>query len=265
MIGIVAAMRQEVSYFLVDLAFEPIPGPDGVNLFASRNVPGVVLAQGGMGRENAELTTRLVIDEFDPDVIVSAGFAGGASPGAKSGDIFICRRVMALTGPSENWAGEEPMSRTLIDDDVMLRFDSAAAIGGRWGTCISVDEIVADPGQKRWLGQAHGADVIDLESYWVCNVAAARNVASMVVRCVMDPMVQGLPDFISKLPGRRSAGSGRGSFASAALAALRHPWAYLTVLRLVWQMQSARRNLARALSAIAATNEGMPSHRPDPI
>ena len=260
MIGIVAAIGREISDFSRVGKFDVVTGPEGVKFLESAHLPNVVLAEGGPGRDRAQQATKLLVDEYDPDLIVSAGFAGAAKPGARSGDLFICNRILALCGPPTTWNREGPRSRTLIDEGLMIRLSEAidrVAGGCAWGDCVKVDQIVHSRALKRWIGEIFGADVIDMESYWVSEVAAERGLPHMVVRSVMDPMEQSLPTFVMEATRQersRTLISGARHLAS-------NPTDLVPLLRLWHQVHRASRRLTDVLSAVVTAEAWTPAYR----
>ena len=260
MIGIVAAIGREISDFTRVGAFDLVTGAEGVRFFESAHLPNVVLAEGGVGRDRAQQATRLLIDEYEPDLIVSAGFAGAAKPGARSGDLYICSRILALCGPPTTWTREGPRSRPLIDEGLMIRLSEAiggVAGGCSWGGCITVDQVVHSPALKRWIGESFGADVIDMESFWVSEVATERGLPHLVVRSVMDPMEQSLPNFVMEATEQE----GLRTLASGASHMLSNPTDLFPLLRLWRQVRRASRRLNDVLAAVVTAEAWTPAYR----
>ena len=260
MIGIVAAIGREISDFSRVGKFDPVTGPEGVRFFESARLPNVVLAEGGAGRDKTQRATRLLVDEYDPDLIVSAGFAGAAKPGARPGDLYVCSRILALCGPPTTWGKGGPMSRTLIDEGLMIRLSEAiggVAGGCAWGKSVTVDQIVHSRALKRWIGESFGADVIDMESYWVSEVAVERGLPHMVVRSVMDPMEQNLPTFVTKATEQEKSRTLWGG----ARHVLGNPSDLVPLFRVWHQVRRASRRLTDVLAAVVTAEAWTPAYR----
>ena len=264
MIGIVTAIREEVSDFLRQGGFQPADGPvngdRSVHFFESRQMPDVVVVEGGMGRENAERATRLLTDRYGPDLIVSAGFAGAVKPGAKAGDLVMCSQVWSLPGPASFWSEDSAECRTLVDQRLMDSLTEAVgSVDGkcRWGSCLTVDQFVYNNDLKGWIGDTFAVDVIDMESYWVSTVAAEKNLPHVVVRTVLDPMEQRLPPFISEAAADKR--SRTVLKASAHLA--RHPGDLRKLIAITGQVRRARARLAGALRVIVTAESWAPAYQ----
>ena len=201
MLAIIAAFHQEVGDYLKSHRFSVAERHDYLRLYQSDMKPDVVVIEGGVGREKAEEATRLSIESYRPDYIVSAGFAGGARQGVKAGDLFLCDRLFSLQGPAPFWqpgsANERSMEELDAADDLVDGRDGARedySVGG----CMSVPDLASGAQMKAWIGATFPVGIIDMESYWVSETAAAHGIRHMVVRSVLDPLEQTLPAFVGK-------------------------------------------------------------------
>lgn len=260
MIGVVTAIGREVEDFLRQGGFQVAEVRDGVRFFESTTMPEVVLVEGGMGREKAEHATHQLIDRSSPDLIVSAGFAGAVRPGARPGDMFICNRIWALPGPATYWTEDAAQSRTLIDEPLMESLTEALgslAGGCRWGNCLTVDQFVYNHDLKGWIGQTFAVDVIDMESYWVSEVASASDLPHLVVRTVLDPMEQRLPPFVSEAAAHQKART----VLKGAAHVIRHPGDLGKLVKVSGQVRKASQRLADVLSAVVTAEAWTPAYR----
>jgi adenosylhomocysteine nucleosidase len=57
----------------------------------------VVLAESGIGKVNAAMTTTLLIDHFQPRAVLFTGIAGGINPDLAPGDLVIGQRPSSMT------------------------------------------------------------------------------------------------------------------------------------------------------------------------
>ncbi len=239
MLGIVAAFKEEVSEYLARGRFRLVERNGPYRFYRARRGPAAALALGAVGKRGATEATRHLVENYGPRLVVSAGFAGAVRPDLDTGDVFVCDRVLSMEGPPASWAVENANERLLSRDS------STAKNGARPIGCVSVSQFVQSTPMKAWLGKVLRVGVIDLESYWVTDVAAAHDVPHAVVRVVLDPMDHAMPDFLagSMRPG---AGSAR---ARAVRYALRRPHRVGGLLRLSAQVKLARRSLADYLDS----------------
>ena len=239
MLGIVAAFKEEVSEYIARGRFRLVERSGPYQFYRARRGPAAALVLGAVGKRGAREATGHLLDNYGPRLVVSAGFAGAVRPDLNTGDVFVCDRVLSMEGPPASWTVENANERLLS------RGSSAANNGARPMGCVSVSQFVRSAPMKAWLGKVLRVGVIDLESYWVTDVAASHGVPHAVVRVVLDPMDRAMPDFLadSMRPG---AGSAR---VKALCYALRRPHRVGGLLRLSSQVKLARRSLADYLTS----------------
>ena len=89
----------------------------------------IVLAQTGIGKVNAAITTTLMIEHFKPAEIVFSGIAGGIDPTLNPGDIVIGTHVtyhdfgMAEDSGMQYWATKNPA--TMLENPISFVCDTA--------------------------------------------------------------------------------------------------------------------------------------------
>jgi adenosylhomocysteine nucleosidase len=92
----------------------------------------VVLAQTGVGKVNAAITTTLMLEHFKPKEIIFSGIAGAVDPALQPGDIVIGTDITyhdfgALTDDKmEYWATKNPL--TNLANPVKFKCDSMLVI-----------------------------------------------------------------------------------------------------------------------------------------
>jgi len=178
----------------------------------------MVLVCGGMGAEAARRAAEAIISLYRPEVVISAGFAGGLDPALQVGYILTPRHV--------------------IDANDGSRTDS----GFGDGVLISFGEI-ADLEQKAKLGRTYGAQALDMEAAAVARSAEVHGVKFLACKVISDASGSSLP------PIGRFIGS-NGKF--HALKFLAHiavrPWLWSGVQRLASDSAMAAGKLCQALT-----------------
>ena len=201
MLGIVSAFKEEVGDYLSAGRFRP-DGRDGaLRYYRSAVEPDVVVLEGAVGRERASEATSSMIERFEPHLIVSAGFAAGAQEGLNPGDLFLCDTLMSIDGPAALWPTKTPETKSLSGMAMAdsLVHDLNGAHSYTVGACLSVPELMSGRSMKGWIGDTFPVSVIDMESYWVSEVASSHHLPHLVVRCVLDPVGQTLPPLVGAL------------------------------------------------------------------
>lgn len=187
-IGLVFAMAIEADAFdrrVTERAEVRGAGPT----FHEGRVAGVRVAWcvSGIGREAATRAARLLIAGHGPQLIVSAGFAGGLDPSLERGSVVRPRAVVAeAAGP-----------RILLASLGPARADGPLL--------VSVEAIAATAACKRGLAKRTGAALVDMETHAVARVATEAGLPCVAVRVISDDAAQELPADVTALARPQSA------------------------------------------------------------
>ncbi len=166
----------------------------------------IAMILAGAGQHNARRATEILIDGHHPTRVVSAGFAGGLSPTLQRNDILIADRLLNLDG------GE-------LSVELPPGLAAAATQPGvRRGTLLTVDRVIRTPHDRQALFRRTRALGVDMETFAVAEVCAARQVAFSSIRVTNDAADQALPRDVEHLLAQKTAAARLG----AALGALLH-------------------------------------------
>ncbi len=149
--------------------------PD-VRWSATTSIRGVeaVLVANGAGRPAAAAGARTALAKNRFRAVISTGFAGALDPSLAVGNILVAHTV--LCGDRE-YCGSVPL---VCPPDV------------RWGSLLTVDEVVQSSPAKRELAK-RGAQAVDMEAASVAAVAAEHELPFYCVRAISDLAEQDLP------------------------------------------------------------------------
>ncbi|NOH64154.1 5'-methylthioadenosine/S-adenosylhomocysteine nucleosidase [Vibrio sp. RE88] len=93
-IGIIGAMEQEVSILKQAIENCKEVSKAGCTFFSGQlNGVDVVLLQSGIGKVAAAIGTTVLLDEYQPDVVINTGSAGGFDSTLNLGDVVISTEV----------------------------------------------------------------------------------------------------------------------------------------------------------------------------
>ncbi|UCG51821.1 MAG: 5'-methylthioadenosine/adenosylhomocysteine nucleosidase [Candidatus Latescibacterota bacterium] len=173
----------------------------------------VALAEAGIGKVNAAVTTTLLIEHFRPGEIIFTGIAGGLNPVLQPGDIVIGARtaqhdysLLTADGP-HNVGTKNPISGDrnpvfFAADARLLRLAKEAsthaklkripAVGGERtpriveGVIATGDAFIASDPKKKELRDRLGADAVEMEGAAVAQVCFQFGVPCLVVRSISD-------------------------------------------------------------------------------
>ena len=95
MIGIIGAMDQEIAMLLDKMTLQS-EKTIANSVFFQGTLEGkeVVLLKSGIGKVNAAMSTAILHESYQPDVIINTGSAGGLDPSLSIGDLVISDRVV---------------------------------------------------------------------------------------------------------------------------------------------------------------------------
>lgn len=138
----------------------------------------------GVGKDAAIRGARLTIEGHRPKLVVAAGLCGGLASDLARGEVVVASSVTRLGGAE----------RQLSQASELL------AVGRhRQVRVVTADQVVDTPEAKRDLRTATAADVVDMESWWIADVAEAEDTPWAVVRSVSDTADERIPQDVAKL------------------------------------------------------------------
>ena len=95
MIGIIGAMEEEVTILKRKLNDMNEINIAHVKFYVGTlNHKEVVLTQSGIGKVNASISTTLLIEKFNPEVVINTGSAGALDKTLSIGDILVSNHVL---------------------------------------------------------------------------------------------------------------------------------------------------------------------------
>jgi adenosylhomocysteine nucleosidase len=226
-LAIVAALEREVSSFVKPwLVREREFNGREFRFFENDQA---VLVCGGIGAEAAKRATEAVIALYQPESILSAGYAGALDRNLEVGGVVRPSRVIDANG------------------------ETVAEISGMPSAILVSHSRIADTSQKAKLANSYGAVAVDMEAASVARVAHAASIAFGVVKVISD-------EYDAKLPEMDRFVTTNGEFRAVAFAlhlAVR-PWLWATVTQLAKNTASASTVLAQELSKTIAQIEATP-------
>ena len=197
-VAIIGAMDAEINEYIKNIShpknkqycdFEVTAG----NLGKYR----LIISKSGVGKVNSSVTAQYIIDKYHPKYIINTGIAGALSPDLKAGDIIIAQKmvqhdfdVTAFGNPKgymDN--GIEPDKPTFYysDKDLINYFiEKSKNKNLKTGTIATGDIFVADKNTKNAIKKEFGANLVDMESAAIAQVAQKNNIPVIVLRTVSD-------------------------------------------------------------------------------
>jgi len=215
-VAIIAALEREVSPLVRDWQFCRTEYLGRRFKFYEKD--GTVLVCAGIGAEAARRVTEAVISLYQPNCVISAGFAGGLDPRFVVGQVLTPRYV--------------------IDANDGSRTD----LGFGEGTLVSFGSV-ANGEQKARLSEAYGAQAVDMEAAAVARSAEIHGVRFLACKAISDTLDSPMPpieQFVQPNGRLRTLGF-------VAHVAVR-PWLWTRVMKLARDAKIASDKLCEALS-----------------
>lgn len=229
--AIVAALEREAAALIRSCSI--VHRPYAGRTFRFFEQGSSVVVCGGIGPEAARRATEAVIECYQPESVLSVGFAGALDPELRVADVVIPSRVVDLQDGST------------VQTEMGL------------GTLISCS-FVADSEQKARLARSYKAHAVDMEAAAVARAAATRSVRFAAIKVISDEIA------FAMLPLDRFIAAD-GSFRTAAFVffvSLR-PWLWPRAVRLARNSRRAANALCRELERLQAGPALFPQLEPE--
>lgn len=210
-IAVVVAMRRELETLLTRFRGQRV---NGVEFF---EIEHAVIVVGGIGRSAARRAAEAVMKTYEPAVLISAGIAGALTATLKVGDVV---------------QGSE-----VVDAESGARFRTS---GGE-SVIVSVS-AVNGPEEKRLLADRYRADVVDMESAGIAEVARERGIEFSAVKAISDELEFEMPPVAGFVDANGQFETAR----FAAYVAMRPKW-WSAVRHLNANSRTASMNLSHAV------------------
>jgi adenosylhomocysteine nucleosidase len=174
----------------------------------------VVLAELGIGMNNAAMTTQKMLDRYNPKAVIVSGIAGAIDSTVEIGDIVVCRLWSAhdygyigaegfmARGTKVALPGVDSITRVSVfevDDSLFATVElltgealDIGAIGDRQprlrvgGAGVSGNTFIDSEEKRLWLNSEFGAMITDMESAAVAQVCAVNGVPFIAFRSASD-------------------------------------------------------------------------------
>ena len=196
MIGIIGAMDIEVNYFKEVIENPQVKTISGIDFYSG--VIGdqqVVVAKCGIGKVFAAICAEAMILNYNPDVIINTGAAGGLSPELNITDIAVATAVVQHdmdTSPLGDPVG-------LVSGINMIEFPADKEYGDKLvsaaeslglncvrGVIASGDTFVATNEQRAKIRGNFNAIACEMEGASVGHVCYVNQVPFVIVRSISD-------------------------------------------------------------------------------
>ncbi len=192
-IGIIVAMEKELNLLtpmIADKNEEEIGGIGYIKGELSGHQ--VVVCQCGIGKVNSAIRTLSLIENFQPELIINTGVAGGADKSVHVLDIFIAEGVAY----HDVWCGPGTDYGAAAGFDVIMKTDKEVVdvcrkvLGGeklKYGLICSGDKFICKASEISEIKNFFpDALAVDMESASIGQVCIMKGVPFNIIRVISD-------------------------------------------------------------------------------
>lgn len=201
MTGIICAMDLELEGFLKNMEVEEKLEKSRITFYKGKiRNSSAVIAQCGVGKVNAAICTQLMIDFFNPSLIINSGVGGALDERLTVCDIvigdFALQHDMDGTALGEERGnldlGNEQLVRLPLDkktsEKLMSLAKSCEGSNAYLGTIASGDKFVSDTEERLSIGRHFNALACEMEGASMAHVCYRAGVPCAIIRAISDDL-----------------------------------------------------------------------------
>ena len=203
MIAIISALDIEL-----ELLEKAIQGKKAQNILGKtffsgtiNSVP-VVVVKSGVGKVHSACVTTLLINNFNPSLIIFSGIAGGISNNLKPLDVVIasavCQHDYDLSPLGDEVGKVDGFSTPFIEtckksNQIILDLNKNAI----YGIIATGDQFIASNERASTISKTFGAIAVEMEGGAVGQIASGANVPFLVLRVISDSGKDSAPELFA--------------------------------------------------------------------
>jgi len=196
-IAIIGAMEEEVHVLrdkLDNLRKEEVAGSEyNIGTYEGKEV---ILLKSGIGKVNAAMATAILLEKYQPDVVINTGSAGGLHTDLNVGDVVISTEVrhhdVDVTAFNYEYGQVPGMPAAFLSDDKLKSIAKKCAekINGIQvveGLIVTGDSFMNDPVRVDFVKEKFGdLYAVEMEAAAIAQVCYAFKVPFVVTRALSD-------------------------------------------------------------------------------
>ncbi|MEG0700920.1 MAG: 5'-methylthioadenosine/adenosylhomocysteine nucleosidase [Muribaculaceae bacterium] len=189
-IGIIVAMKKEEVLFLPLLEDLSEKMEDGYIFYTGRiGSHSITLMQCGIGKVNAAVGTLMLLNNYNVDLVINTGVAGGADKQINVMDVIVGAKIAhhdVWCGPGTKYGEASGFPLYFKSDEgviELLRSNDNIKIG----LICSGDKFIDDISEINYIkSNFPDALAVDMESASIAQVCELRNVPFLCIRVISD-------------------------------------------------------------------------------
>jgi adenosylhomocysteine nucleosidase len=196
-IAIIGAMEEEVT-----LLRDHIEGKSQETIaaceftFGKMDGADVILLKSGIGKVNAAMSTSILLEKYNPDLIINTGSAGGFNPNLNVGDIVISTEVrhhdVDVTAFGYEYGQVPQLPPAFVaDEGLILTAEKAAeeiaGIQTVKGLIATGDSFMSDPKKVDFVRtKFQNLQAVEMEAAAIAQVAFQFKTPFVIIRSLSD-------------------------------------------------------------------------------
>lgn len=193
-IGIILAMEEELNSILNELQSYETKEIKNIKFIESTiNNNKIILALSGVGKVNSARCTQILIDLYNPNLIINTGVAGACTNNLKLLDIVVANKLYQhdfdITVFNHN-LGYVPLIGDYNESEEELINDFINKTKDKYnikkGAIASGDQFINTIEQKQKISENFGALCCEMESASIAQVAKLNNIQFLIIRVISD-------------------------------------------------------------------------------
>ncbi|MGR5287358.1 5'-methylthioadenosine/S-adenosylhomocysteine nucleosidase [Vibrio maritimus] len=196
-IGVIGAMEQEVSILKAALSNLEETKKGGCTFFTGQlNGADIVLLQSGIGKVAAAVGTTILLSDYQPDVVINTGSAGGFESSLNLGDVVISTEVRhhdadvtafgyeigQMAGQPAAFAADQKLMD--VAEQALAQMEDKHAVRG---LICTGDEFVCRPERQAVIrANFPGVIAVEMEASAIAQTCHQFNTPFVVVRAISD-------------------------------------------------------------------------------
>jgi len=196
-IGIIAAMTEELEILLKDLTLEEKKEKANMTFHKGKLYgKDVVSVVCGIGKVNSAICTQILASEYNVDKVINVGVAGGIGKEIYPGDIVVAENLVQHdmdTTVFGDKIGQIPRLDTFdfkcdkaMVDLAKKACEEISELNSFTGRIVSGDQFIANIEKIQWLDKEFGAISCEMEGASIAQVCYLNSIPFVVIRSISD-------------------------------------------------------------------------------
>jgi adenosylhomocysteine nucleosidase len=196
-VAIIGAMEEEVALLRENIKnskLETIAGYEFIS--GTMNGKEVVLLRSGIGKVNAAMSTSILLQQYQPKVVINTGSAGGFDPKLKVGDVVISTEVrhhdVDVTIFGYEYGQVPQMPPAFLADEKLIKIAEECAnkiddLQVVQGLIATGDSFMNDPERVDFIrSKFQNLQAVEMEAAAIAQVAYQFKIPFVIIRSLSD-------------------------------------------------------------------------------